>query len=78
MNDDVVDVLIEVFETLRYQQDVLRQLIPRVEALVATVGGEVYDRNLETASTLQIAQQAALTVEAIEMKLRAIKRRRAN
>ena len=76
--DDLNTTLIDVYETLRFQQDLLTQTAVKFQALMSVMMGfeqvpERYAALEAQVSTGEIAQQAALIRLAIEQKLQALR-----
>ncbi len=75
---DLKTTLIDVYETLRYQQELLAQTAVRTQAATTVLMhfeqlAELYPKELEKIENGKIAEQAALILAAINRKLQALK-----
>ena len=76
--EDLTTTLIDIYEILRYQQDILAQSAVRVHAVTTVLMhfeqlAELYPKVLDEVQSGTIAQQAASMLGAIELKLQALR-----
>jgi hypothetical protein len=80
--EDLETTLIDVYETLRYQQELSMQAAVRVQAVTTVLMhvqglAELYPKELEKIETTSpIAEKACLMLAAIESKLRSLREHR--